>query len=80
MKIVLYHDHCQDGFFSAYLAWKYFQDDSVKFISVSHRPVLDLDPLESLNFILKQKHHKTHLFAKRKNINTAAAKYKVKNN
>ena len=54
MKIVLYHDHCQDGFFSAYLAWKYFQDDSVRFISVSHRPVLDLDPLESLNFILKQ--------------------------
>ena len=54
MKVVLYHDHCQDGFFSAYLAWKYFQEEDVKFISVSHRPVLDLDPLESLSFILQQ--------------------------
>lgn len=55
MKVILYHDHCQDGFFSAYLAWKYFQEEDAKFISVSHRPVLDLDPLESLSFILKQK-------------------------
>lgn len=55
MKIVMYHDHCQDGFFSAYLAWKKFKDDNIKFISVSHRPVLDLDPLESIEYILKQK-------------------------
>lgn len=55
MKIVLYHDHCQDGFFSAYLAWKKFNDENAKFISVSHRPVLDLDPIEALGYILKQK-------------------------
>jgi hypothetical protein len=55
MKIVLYHDHCQDGFFSAYLAWKKFKDCDAKFISVSHRPVLDLDPIEALGYILKQK-------------------------
>lgn len=55
MKIVLYHDHCQDGFFSAYLTWKKFNDCDAKFISVSHRPVLDLDPVEALKYILQQK-------------------------
>lgn len=55
MKIVLYHDHCQDGFFSAYLAWKKFNTENTEFISVSHRPVLDLDPVEALGYILKQK-------------------------
>lgn len=54
MNLVLYHEHCQDGFFSAYLAWKKFGDIDTRYISVNHRPVLDMVPMDSINFILKQ--------------------------
>lgn len=54
MNLVLYHDHCQDGFFSAYLAWKNLGDMDTAYISVSHRPVLDFEPIEALKYILSQ--------------------------
>lgn len=52
MKLVLYHTHCQDGFFSAYLAWKQFGYKDTLYVPITHRPVLDMEPMEALEYTL----------------------------
>ena len=53
MKLVLYHHHCQDGFFSAYVTWTQFGNHAT-YIPITHRPLLTYSPIEALNNILKQ--------------------------
>jgi hypothetical protein len=53
MKLVVYHHHCQDGFFSAYITWTQFGNHAT-YIPITHRPLLTYSPIEALNYILKQ--------------------------
>lgn len=62
MRVVLHHVHCQDGFFSAYLAWKKFGYKDTVYIPVNHRPVLDMEPLDSMQYLLKDQDIKTNQY------------------
>lgn len=53
MKLILYHAHCQDGFFSAYFAWKKFGYQDTDYVPVTHRPVLDMNPVDSMQYLLQ---------------------------
>lgn len=54
MNLVLYHAHCQDGFFSSYLAWKNFGYKDTEYIPISHRPIIDMEAMASLKYLLKE--------------------------
>ena len=51
-KLVVYHNHCQDGFFSAHLFWKMFGDSAI-YKPVLHRPIIDVNPIQALELLLK---------------------------
>lgn len=54
MKVVLYHKHCTDGFFSAYVLWLKYGSDAL-YIPVNYKPIQDMEPLEALEYIFNDK-------------------------
>ena len=43
-NIVVYHSNCNDGFASAWAAWKKFGDENTKYIPMQYGEKLELQP------------------------------------
>lgn len=53
MKVVLYHDNCQDGLFAAFAAWTKFGADAL-YIPVNYAPLHSLSPQDALAHVFSE--------------------------
>lgn len=53
MKVVLYHDNCQDGLFAAFTAWTKFGADAL-YIPVNYSPLHSLSPEDALAHVFSE--------------------------